>query len=121
MAANPAVPGSELSFETEKTPTETVVRCSGTIKSNTAELLRTTVKPLTAHNKTVVLDLTNVNYLDSSGLGTIVGLYVSTKRAGCKLKLINLSPRVKELFSLMRLAEVLEAHAQEGRVGITPE
>jgi anti-sigma B factor antagonist len=75
--------------------------------SDTAELLRTTVKPLFSESKTVVLDLTDVNYIDSSGLGTLVGLYVSAKAANRQLKLINLNQRLKELFSITRLGEVM--------------
>ena len=45
---------------------ETVVHCTGRVVSDAAELLRTTVKPLFSESKTVVLDLTDVNYIDSS-------------------------------------------------------
>jgi len=54
-----------------------------------------------------VLDLTNVSYMDSSGLGAIVGLYVSAKAASSQLKLINLNQRLKELFSITRLGQVM--------------
>ena len=84
-----------------------MVRCTGRITSDTAESLKSTVKPLISGGKIVVLDLTNVDYLDSSGLGTIVGLYVSAKAAKSRLKLINLNARLKELFSLTRLGEVM--------------
>jgi anti-anti-sigma factor len=60
-----------------------------------------------------------VNYLDSSGLGMIVGLLVSTKRSGCKLRLVNLSPRVKEIFTMTRLFEALGGH--EEYLGLTPD
>jgi len=106
MATNP-VPSSELELTTDRTPTETIVHGTGRITSDTTQLLKTTVKPLLSQSKTVVLDLTNVSYLDSSGLGTIVGLYVSAKAAKCQLKLINLNQRVKELFSITRLGQVL--------------
>jgi anti-sigma B factor antagonist len=53
-----------------------------------------------------VLDLTNVSFMDSSGLGTIVGLYISAKAAECQLRLVNLNHRVKELFRLTRLGEI---------------
>jgi anti-sigma B factor antagonist len=119
MAADPASPVPELSLETEKTPAETVIRCSGRITSNTSELLKAATRSAMAESKTVVLDLTHVSYLDSSGLGAIVGLYVSAKREGGKLKLINLSPRVKELFSLTRLAPLFEGH--EDMLGMTPD
>jgi anti-anti-sigma factor len=45
--------------------------------------------------------------LDSSGLGTIVGLYVSAKRAKSELKVMHLNERLKELISLTRLGEFL--------------
>jgi anti-anti-sigma factor len=45
--------------------------------------------------------------MDSSGLGAIVGLYVSAKAANSRLKLINLNQRLKELFSITRLGQVL--------------
>jgi anti-anti-sigma factor len=55
----------------------------------------------------VVLDFSGVNYLDSSGLGMIVGLFISAKKSGCQLRFVNLSPRVKEIFTMTRLFEAL--------------
>lgn len=107
MATN-SVPIPKLEMTTDRTPTETVVRCTGRIVSDTTALLKTTVKPLFADSKVVVLDLTDVHHLDSSGLGTIVGLYVSAKSANCQFKMVNLNKHVKELFSMTRLNEVLD-------------
>jgi anti-sigma B factor antagonist len=106
MATNP-VPASELGLSTDRTPTEITVYCTGKINSNTTQSLKATVKPLFSVSKTVVLDLTNVSYMDSSGLGAIAGLYVSAKAADSQLKLINLNERLKELFSIARLGEFL--------------
>ncbi len=106
MASN-AAPISELVLTTDGTSTETTVRCTGRITSDTAPSLKSTVKPLFSESKSVVLDLTNVSYMDSSGLGTIVGLYVSAKAANSQLKLINLNQRLKELFSITRLGQVM--------------
>ena len=106
MAAN-SVPAPKLDSTVESTRSETIVHCTGRITSDTRESLKTTVKPLISESKTVVLDLTNVSFIDSSGLGTIVGLYVSAKAANCELRLINLNQRLKELFSITRLGEVM--------------
>lgn len=106
MAAN-SVPIQKLELTIEKTATATIAHCSGRITSDTAQLLKTTVKPLFAESKTVLLDMTNVSYMDSSGLGTIVGLYVSAKTANCQLQLINLNKLLKDLFSITRLGEVM--------------
>src|ERR1022692_4542066 len=78
MAANP-IPPSQLNLGTVKTPDETIVHCSGRITSSTSEQLQTAVRSLIPSAKCVVLDLTNVSYMDSSGLGALVGLYVSAK------------------------------------------
>lgn len=104
MATRSAFPMPALRFEVE---TEAIVHCSGRITSNTTELLKAMVKPLIAENNPVVLDLSNVDYMDSSGLGAIVGLYVSARSANCHLRLVNLNQRLKELLSIARLADVL--------------
>jgi anti-sigma B factor antagonist len=86
---------------------KTIVHCTGRITSDTVQLLKTTVKPLFSASNIVALDLTNVSYMDSSGLGAIVGLYVSAKAAHSQLKLVNMNQRLKELFSITRLGQVL--------------
>ena len=93
----------ELKLETEKKPDAVVVRCAGRIVSSTSPLLQSTVRPLIAENKRVVLDLTNVNYLDSSGLGRIVGLWVNAKKNHCDLRLIHLTDRIRELLRVSNL------------------
>jgi anti-anti-sigma factor len=51
-----------------------------------------------------------VSYVDSSGLGTLVGLKVSALKEGyCKLELFNLSPRVKELLRLSNLTQLFSS------------
>jgi len=46
------------------------------------------------------------------GLGTIVGLYVSAKASGCTLILINLSPRVRDLFRITNVWSILEVYGE---------
>jgi anti-sigma B factor antagonist len=118
MAAN-TIPVSELTLDTIKTPNEIVVRCAGRITSTSAGTLQTTVRALIAQENRIALDLTDVTYLDSSGLGALVSVYLSAKRQHCDLRLINLSQRVKELFQLTRLAKVFEGH--EDMLGVTPD
>ena len=106
MATNP-FPVSELVMGIDRTPTESVVYCTGKIRSDTIQQLKATVKPLLSESRTVVLDLTNVTYMDSSGLGAIVGLYISAKAAKSQLKLINLNEHLKEIFSITRLGQFM--------------
>ena len=118
MAANP-IPISELMLETIKGPGEILVRCTGRITSATSSTLQTTVRQLIPETERLVLDLTDVSYLDSSGLGALVGLYISAKRQHCELKLINLNQRLKQLFRLTNMAKVFEGH--EDMLGMTPD
>jgi anti-sigma B factor antagonist len=74
---------------------------------------------LVLESKVLVIDLTDVSYMDSSGLGAIVGIYVSSRRANCKLMLVNLNQRIKELLRVTRLAALLEGH--EEMLGLTPD
>ena len=117
MATNP-VSVSELGLTTDSTPTEIVVHCKGKITSNTIQSLKETVKPLFSEGKTVVLDLTNVSYLDSSGLGAIVGLYVSAKTTKSQLKLINMNKHLKELFGITRLGQFMAEGRDPNDLGL---
>jgi anti-sigma B factor antagonist len=118
MAANP-IPLPELSLETVRTPEEIVVRCIGRITSSTSALLQTTVRSLIPETNCVVLDLTDVSYMDSSGLGAIIGVYLSAKRQHCGLKLIKMNQRLQELFRITKLASVFEGHGDF--LGYTPD
>jgi anti-sigma B factor antagonist len=117
MAANP-LPHPELELPAEHIPGGTIVHCKGRITSETTEQLKASVKPLFEQGKTVVLDLTDVSYMDSSGLGTIVGMYISAKAAHSRLKLVNLNQRLKELFSITRLGEVMSEGRDPNDFGI---
>jgi len=97
----------ELALTTETTAAETIIHCTGMVTLDTTNSLKAMVKPLLTQDHTVVLDLTDLSYMDSSGLGAIVGLYVSAKAAKATLKLVNLNDRLKELFSITRLGEVM--------------
>ena len=103
MAANPVVPIPELQIDREITESETMFRCSGRITSSTSSKLQEMVRGAIAGKKNIVLDLSNVSHMDSSGLGALVGLWVSAKNAGSELKVISLSERVKELLHLTAL------------------
>ncbi len=118
MAAN-AVPTPTLNITTEKTPTESILRCTGRVTSDTAFQLREAAKSLIGESKSVVLDFNGVNYLDSSGLGMIVGLLLSAKKSGCKLRFVNLTPRVKEIFTMTRVLEALQGYDEY--LGVTPD
>jgi len=85
----------------------TTVRCHGRLINQTAGQVKDIVKPLIPQGGTIVIDLGDVTFLDSLGLGTLVGLKVSAINEGyCILKLENLSPRIQELLKLTSLTKL---------------
>jgi anti-anti-sigma factor len=76
--------------------------------------LKAEAKPLLLKGRQVVLDLSDLVQMDSSGLGTLVGLYISAKTVGCGLELVNLSPRIRELLSLANVLSLFEACGRSG-------
>ncbi len=112
MAANP-LPTPTLSFTTEHRPTESIVRCAGRITNETAPQLRQAVRGLINEGKRVVLDFKDVSYIDSSGLGMVVGLVISARKTQCELKFINMTRRVRDLFILTRVIEELDERGDD--------
>jgi anti-anti-sigma factor len=89
---------------------KTLVRCHGRLINQTANELRDVVKPLIPQGGIIVIDLTDVNFMDSLGLGTLVGLKVSAINEGyCRLTLVNLTPRIQELLRLTQLTNLLSS------------
>ncbi len=107
-----ATPEPTFHYEVQKSGDDTTgpittISCHGRLVSETSAQIKEVAKPLIPFGGHIVLDLTDVSYLDSSGLGTLVGLKVSAIREGyCKLELVNLSPRVKELLRLSNLTQL---------------
>lgn len=112
MAADPVIPFPSLTLDTQNSGETATVLCHGKIVANTAATLQKEVRRLIPEFKTIVLDLTDVSYMDSSGLGSLVGLYVSAKRAGKQLKLINLSDRVRDMLRITNLLSVFEGYGE---------
>jgi anti-sigma B factor antagonist len=102
MYATP-IPIPELTLEAVTTAEEILVRCSGRITWRTSTALHVKVRSLMPETKCVVLDLTDVNDIDSFGLGALVGVYLSAKRSHCELKVISPEQRVQELIRITKL------------------
>src|SRR3974390_250584 len=79
------------------------VSCRGRLVASYRDELYEAVHQLIPGSKRIVLDLNHVTQMDSSGLGTLIRLYVSAKTAGCELQLVNLSKAVSKLLSLTNL------------------
>ncbi|MGD0893257.1 MAG: STAS domain-containing protein [Terracidiphilus sp.] len=108
-------PGAGFHYHVEETKDEanyitTTIKCQGRLVSENTDELRKIVQPLLERGGRTVLDFANVEYLDSSGLGAIVGLKVSAIHRGlCVLELVNLTPRVKQLLSITNLLQLFSS------------
>jgi anti-sigma B factor antagonist len=93
----------------------TVIDVAGRItlgegSSNLREGIR---EMLAKGNKKILLNLGDVTYIDSSGIGELVSGFTSVANGGGQLKLINLTKRVKDLLQITKLYTVFEVFDDE--------
>ena len=62
----------------------------------------------------MVLDLSDVTHMDSSGLGAIVGLYVCARGRSCDFDLINLNKQIRDLLAISNLLSIFETGGRQG-------
>jgi anti-sigma B factor antagonist len=65
------------------------------------------------NEKLLLLNLANVPYMDSGGLGEVVRSYTTVKRAGGDLKLVNATKRISDLLTITKLITVFEVFDDE--------
>lgn len=108
-------PAASFHYEIEETKDEndftvTVVKCHGKLVSENTDEIRKVVQPLILRGGRIALDFGDLQYMDSSGLGAIVGLKVSAVNRGlCVLMLRNLTPRIKQLLSITNLMQMFSS------------
>jgi anti-sigma B factor antagonist len=91
-----------------------VVDCSGRIVfGEESSLLREKIKQAVMENNRIVLNLGEVNYIDSGGLGTLVALRITAQNAGGAIKLTNLTKRVGDVLQITKLLTVFDVYNSE--------
>jgi anti-sigma B factor antagonist len=86
-----------------------IVECSGRlVLGEESANLRHLVRDHLSECKQVVVDLGKVNYIDSSGIGVLVALYSTAKRAGGEIKLAKLSPLLEDTLQLTKILTVFD-------------
>ncbi len=75
--------------------------------------LRGAVQDALAGSKKILLNLKDVNYIDSAGLGELVSSYTTVKNAGGELKLLNLTSKVRDLLVITKLLTVFDVKESE--------
>ena len=89
-----------------------VVSITGDIDLETSPQLREFLKPKSSKKTPLLLlDFSGVNYIDSSGLATLIEYFQAVQGFRGKLALASLSPRVKNVFEIVRLEQIFSLHA----------
>ncbi len=93
----------------------TVIDAAGriTLGEGTSALRDLIRDSLGAGHKKVLLNLGEVNYIDSSGIGELVSAFTTVTNQGGQLKLLNLSKRIQDLLQITKLYTVFEVHDDE--------
>ncbi|MBL8220203.1 MAG: STAS domain-containing protein [Bryobacterales bacterium] len=93
----------------------TVIDAAGriTLGEGTSSLRDAIRDSLGAGHKKVLLNLGEVNYIDSSGIGELVSAFTTVTNQGGQLKLLNLSKRIQDLLQITKLYTVFEVHDDE--------
>ena len=92
-----------------------ILDCSGKIVLGEGTMtVRNTVRDVLAENgKKIILNLGDVNYVDSSGIGELVSTYTTVTNAGGQLKLLNLTKKIQELLAITKLLTVFQVFEDE--------
>ena len=104
-----------LKLTTHQSGDVTIVDVTGKLTLGEAtSALRDTVREVVAGGaRKIVLNMADVSYMDSSGLGELVGAHTTVTNAGGEIKLLSLAKRVHDLLKITKLYTVFEAFEDE--------
>ena len=106
---------SGLKLELEEKPEETIVYCHGRVVADSAQWFQETIRdriiPMSrgkgvAVTSRIVLDLSHVSFIDSTGLGSLLTVWTAAQRRGCDMEIVNPGARVEEVLSITKLDQV---------------
>jgi anti-sigma B factor antagonist len=92
----------------------TILDLQGRLVLDETEHFRRRVEDLVQNNRSkILLNLKDVTYIDSAGVGMMVGKYLSVRRKGGDVKLLHLSPRSHRVMTITKLLTVFETFDAE--------
>jgi anti-anti-sigma factor len=107
-------PDMRLKISTRKIENTIIVDCYGhLVFGDETILLREQVKGLLPGHHQIVLNLRDLTFMDSSGMGALIELFTSTQRAGGTLKLANISKHIRDALTITKLILVFETFPDE--------
>jgi len=104
-----------IDFSTRQSDDITIVDLKGRITLGEGSItVRDTVHDLLSKGQTrILLNLGDVNYIDSSGIGELVSAYTAAKKHGGELKLLNLTKKIHDLLQITKLYTVFDVKEDE--------
>jgi anti-sigma B factor antagonist len=98
-----------------ETADATILDLSGrvTLGEGLGDLRDSIREALSGTRKNIVLNLGEVSYIDSSGLGQLIGSYATVRERGGQMKLVNLQKKVVDLMQITKLLTVFETYNTE--------
>ena len=104
-----------MKIETRTVGEIIVLDCSGRITLGEGTMVvRNTVRELLKNNdKKIILNLADVNYIDSSGIGELVSTYTTVTSNSGQLKLLGLTKKIQELLAITKLLTVFQTFEDE--------
>jgi len=104
-----------MKISTRQVDGVTILDCSGRITLGEGSIvLRDNVSQLLAKGqKKILLNLGEINYIDSSGIGELVTAFTTVRKQGGELKLLNLTKKVHDLLQITKLYTVFDVKDEE--------
>jgi anti-sigma B factor antagonist len=100
----------KMNIEIRKVRDIQILDCSGqiTLGEGTMSIRNAVREIVQSGGKKIVLDLADVSYIDSSGVGELVSSYTTVANSGGQLKLLNLTKKIRELLTITKLLTVFD-------------
>ncbi|KEF38828.1 anti-anti-sigma factor [Schinkia azotoformans MEV2011] len=99
----------DLKIDIEESLNSRVVKLAGEVDVYTAPMLRDAIIPLTVKkDSNLIVDMTEVGYMDSTGLGVFIGAFKSSHQHMNSLKLIGVTEKIERLFQITGLSEIID-------------
>ncbi len=105
----------ECNFEVSAKEGTMTVIFDGEIDHHSAVLVRSEIdaKIYELRPKRIVLDLSHINFMDSSGLGLVMGRYALAEKLGAEFQIINPTERALKIFELAGLGRIINVKKEE--------
>lgn len=108
--------GTNMTIDTRTSDGVTILQFHGKLTIEVTARVREKLQDLLeAGRKNILLDLGDVSFMDSSGIGELVRSYHSIKREGGQIKLLNLTKKIQALLAITKLLTIFDCYDDEAK------